>query len=53
MLLTPALLCHKDTGQGTQSSLLGTFLAFCYVIVIMEVDIVHFFCDEMKLRQSS
>ena len=25
---TPALLCHKDTAQGTQSPLLGPFLAF-------------------------
>ena len=28
MLLMPALLCHKDTAQGTQSPLLGAFLAF-------------------------
>ena len=25
---TPALLCHVDTAQGTQSSLIGEFLAF-------------------------
>ena len=25
---TPGLLCHKDTAQGTQSPLLGAFLAF-------------------------
>ena len=25
---TPALLCHKDTAQGTQSPLLRAFLAF-------------------------
>ena len=25
MLMTPALLCHKDTAQGTQSPLLGAF----------------------------
>ena len=28
MLLTPALLCHKDTTQGTQSPILEAFLAF-------------------------
>ena len=25
---TPALLCHKEPAQGTQSPLLGVFLAF-------------------------
>ena len=28
MLLTPALLCHKDTAPDTQIPLLGAFLAF-------------------------
>ena len=28
VLLIPALLCHKDTAEGTQSPLLGAFLSF-------------------------
>ena len=33
---TPAFLCHKDTAQGTQSSLLGAILAFhCFHSVSM------------------
>ena len=28
MLLTPALLCHKDTAQGTQSPKIGAFFSF-------------------------
>ena len=27
--MLPALLCHKNTAQGTQNPLLGIFLAFC------------------------
>ena len=30
---TPALLCHKDTAQGTQISLLGVLLAFRWFYV--------------------
>ena len=33
MLLSPALLCNKDTAQGTQSSLLGAFHAFYCVFM--------------------
>ena len=29
MLQTPALLCHKDTHQGTKSPLLGACLSLC------------------------
>ena len=33
VLVTPALLCRKDTAQGTHSPLLGEFLAFYCVFV--------------------
>ena len=33
VLLTQALLWHKDTAQGTKSRLLGAFLAFHCVIM--------------------
>ena len=39
-MLTPALLCYKDTAQGTQSPLLGTFLAWYGMDA--EVWILHF-----------
>ena len=31
---TQALLCHKDTAQGTQSPLLGAFLAFRFGFMV-------------------
>ena len=36
MLLTPALLCHKGTAQGTQNPASGAFLAFCCVFMALK-----------------
>ena len=33
LVLRPALLCHKNTYKGTQSPLLGGFLALCCVFM--------------------
>ena len=43
VLLTSALLCHKDTAQGTQSPLLGAFLAFRWFFIAQGRHIIDSF----------